>query len=308
MLKQVLEIVDLLDGLTTGNEVVRYLREIGADDIVSFPVEGARGHTDFVRIRIQGTNGRAKGGAAPTLGIIGRLGGIGARPERIGMVSDADGAVVALAAASKLLMMKKRGDALEADVILCTHICPNAPTLFHEPVPFMNSPVDMSVLNDHEVMPEMEAILSVDATKGNFVLNSRGIAITPTVKDGYILPVSPSMLEIASYVTGKLPLVLPLSTYDITPYGNELSHINSILQPSVATTAPVVGVAVTSQTIIPGCATGACQETDLRDAALFCIEIAKIMNKGLGAFFDAEQYKKAVAMYGSLGKLREGGK
>ncbi|MEE2046078.1 DUF1177 family protein [Nocardiopsis tropica] len=40
---------------------------------------------------IPGTDGASSGGSAPTLGILGRLGGLGARPEQIGFVSDGDG-------------------------------------------------------------------------------------------------------------------------------------------------------------------------------------------------------------------------
>jgi len=38
---------------------------------------------------------------------------------------------------------------------------------------------------------------------------------------------------------GKLPAVFPCSQQDITPYGNDLHHINSILQPAVETDEPV---------------------------------------------------------------------
>lgn len=304
MLKQVLEIVDLIDGMVTGAQVEEYLRAYGADDITVFPVKGERGHTDFIRIRIKGKSGKSAGGDTPTLGVIGRLGGVGARPERIGMVSDADGAIVALSVALKLLRMKQREDWLDGDVIIATHVCPTAPTLEHQPVPFMNSPVDMATLNMHEVMPEMDAILSVDATKGNYILNSRGIAITPTVLNGYILPVSPRLLDLEAYVTGRLPVVLPLSQYDVTPYGNDLNHINSILQPAVATESPVVGVAVTAQTTIPGSATGACQEVDLRDACMFCIETAKCMNEGAELFYDIEEYHRTLEMYGSMAHFK----
>jgi hypothetical protein len=189
-------------------------------------------------------------------------------------------------------------------VIICTHICPNAPMLPHKPVPFMDSPVDMETLNKYEVTEEMDAILSVDATKGNNILNNRGIAITPTVLNGYILPVSPELLDLESYCTGLAPNVLPLNQYDITPYGNGLRHINSIVQPSVAANAPVVGVAITAQAVIPGCATGACQETDIRDAAVFCIEVAKSMNKGLELFYNKEEYGRAIALYGELAHFK----
>lgn len=59
------------------------------------------------------------------MGILGRLGGLGARPERIGFVSDGDGALIALAVAAKLLDMQKKGDYLDGDVVISTHICPD---------------------------------------------------------------------------------------------------------------------------------------------------------------------------------------
>lgn len=114
---------------------------------------------------------------------------MGARPERIGAVSDADGAIIALACGLKIAHMANKGDLLDGDVIITTHICPRAPTAPHEPVPFMSSPVAMEVMNQYEVDRKMQAILSVDATKGNNVINTLGFAISPTVKEGYILPV-----------------------------------------------------------------------------------------------------------------------
>ena len=65
---------------------------------------------------------KISGGSAPTLGIIGRLGGVGARPARKGFVSDGDGALAALAAAAKLIKMQPRGDRLEGDVIVTTQV------------------------------------------------------------------------------------------------------------------------------------------------------------------------------------------
>ena len=107
------------------------------------------------------------------MGILGRLGGLGARPERIGFVSDGDGALIALAVAAKLLDMQKKGDYLDGDVVISTHICPDAPTKPHKPVAFMGSPVEMSQVNKEEVDGELDAILSVDTTKGNRIINHR---------------------------------------------------------------------------------------------------------------------------------------
>ena len=38
-------------------------------------------------------------------------------------------------------------DVYKRQVIICTQICPHAPTQPHEPVPFMGSPVDMATMN-----------------------------------------------------------------------------------------------------------------------------------------------------------------
>lgn len=308
MLKEVLDIFELLEGNVTGEEVAAYLHKNGAEEVQVQPCEEETEHTDFVHLVIKGRRGRLEGGNVPTLGLVGRLGGIGARPARIGLVSDADGAVSVLAAALRLLRMQARGDIMEGDVSISTHICPNAPTIPHEPVPFMGSPVSIGMMNKMEVTPDMEAVLSVDTTKGNRLLNHRGIAITPTVKEGYLLPVSQNMVELLGYVVGREPEVLALSQYDITPYGNDLHHINSILQPACATDAPVVGVAITSGCVIPGCATGASHETDIRDAATFCVEVAKLMGNTLRIFYDEEMFRSARERYGSMKHFQTGGK
>lgn len=99
--------------------------------------------------------------------------------------------------------------------------------------------------------PELDAILVVDTTKGNRIANNRGFAISPTVKQGVVMRVSEGLLGIAEIATGKLPQVFAISTLDITPYGNGLYHLNSIMQPCTCTDAPVVGVAITTQTAVP---------------------------------------------------------
>ena len=68
----------------------------------------------------------------------------------------------------------------------------------------MGSPVDMATVNREEVDGELDAILSIDTTKGNRVINHRGFAISPTVKEGYILKVSDDLLDIMEITTGKL--------------------------------------------------------------------------------------------------------
>jgi hypothetical protein len=258
-------------------------------------------------VRIPGATGKKSGGRSPTLGVIGRLGGIGARPERIGLVSDGDGAVAALSVALKLADMKAKGDALPGDVIIATHICPDAPTSPHEPVPFMGSPVDMHGLNAHEVDHAMDAILSIDTTKGNRIINRRGFAISPTVKEGYILRVSEDLLTLMEITTGKGPSVFAITTQDITPYGNGIFHLNSILQPCVATEAPVVGVAVTTESMVPGCATGASHIVDIEEVVRFSIEVAKHFGMEKCRFYDEAEFKRMVDLYGSMRRLQTPG-
>jgi len=303
-LKQTIEAYELLDSATVTGETVAAVLEGRGLQVEVTTVRGDKGVTDFVRGRLPGNNGKGAGGSAPTLGIVGRLGGLGARPAAIGLVSDADGAITAIACALKLGDMAVAGDRLDGDVVVATHICPDAPTQPHDPVPFMDSPVDIATMNRHEVSPDMDAILSVDTTRGNLVINRRGFAISPTVKSGYILKVSPDLLRVMSIVTGQAPVVLPITTQDITPYGNGIDHLNSIMQPATATQAPVVGVALTAETAVPGCASGASQVADIEMAARFCLEAAKAFGRGELTFYDVEEFERLVALYGSMEHLQ----
>lgn len=308
MLKQVMEVYELLDKATAnGREVEEYLRSRGAEDVVIQTVSGEKGSTDFIKVSIKGREGKLSGGDAPTLGVTGRLGGLGARPEILGFVSDGDGALTALSVALKLVDMQKNGDVLKGDVIITTHICPDAPTREHFPVRFMGSPVDIDTMNKLEVTDDMNAILSIDTTKGNKVINTRGFAISNTVKEGYILKVSNDLAEIMMRTTGKLPYVFPLSQQDITPYGNGLYHLNSILQPAVATEAPVVGVAITTEVPVPGCATGSTHLTDIEMTGRFVIEVAKDFGEKRCKFYDEEEYELILKLYGDMKKFQTRG-
>ena len=313
MLKQVIEIWELLDSpVVDGQSVADVFRERGAavaGTVRTERVRGPKGYTDFIAVSIPGTAGRTAGGGAPTLGIVGQLGGIGARPERLGLVSDGDGALVSLAAALKLLDMAAKGDRLAGDVLVTTHICPRAPTVPHEPVPFMGSPLAVGTAIAWQLRPEMDAVLSVDTTRGNRLVNHRGFAISPTVKEGYVLRVSEDLLNTMQWVTGKLPVVLPITTQDITPYGNDIFHINSIMQPCTGTAAPVVGVALTAESAVPGSATGANSPVDAEEAARFCVEVAKDFGAGRLSFYDPAEFGRLQSLYGPLNHLvgRQGG-
>lgn len=301
--KQVLEAFEFLSSATVnGNDVAALLADRGIRGVVVEHVKGAVASTDFVSCVVPGRDP-----TLPALGVIGRLGGVGARPDVIGLVSDADGGIVALATALKLADMARAGDVLPGPVRIHTHICPNAETRPNHPVPMMRSPLPSRAMMQREVHPEMAAILSVDTTRGNRFVNRRGVALTPVVKEGWILRLPDALLDLMGWVSGELPMLLPLTTQDITPQENGLWHINSILQPATATNAPVIGIALTAQTTVPGCATGASNATDIDMATRFCIEVAKRFALGTCAFHDPAEFAALVARYGSLRHLQSMG-
>lgn len=308
MLKQVIDMFELLDKPSAnGEEVSEVFKQVGIKDVTVKTFTGKKGSTDFINIKIPGKSGKTNGGNSPTLGIIGRLGGLGARPELIGFVSDGDGALTALSAGLKLAIMNKNGDILDGDVIISTHICPNAPTREHFPVPFMDSPVEIADMNDCEVSDEMDAILTIDTTKGNSIITNRGFAISPTVKEGYILKVSDDVVQIMMRVTGQLAHVFALSQQDITPYGNDLYHLNSILQPATSTSSPVIGVALSTEVPVAGCATGATHLIDVEEAARFSVEVAKDFGSKKCKFYEEKEYEHIVSLYGSMSKFQKSG-
>ena len=121
LVKEIIDLYEILDSAyASGAKVAEFLKNIRPDCKVSVEtIQGKKGKTtDVVKVLIPGKNGKTKGGTAPTIGLLGRLGGLGARPERIGFVSDGDGALTVLAAAAKLLKMQNEGDELDGDVII----------------------------------------------------------------------------------------------------------------------------------------------------------------------------------------------
>ncbi len=302
MLSQVLTIMELLDDPKIDGKAVCELFKSYRGVKTEFErIITPRGKTDIVRITIEGENEKA-----PVLGIIGQLGGVGARPQMVGVVSDADGAVVALATALKIAQMREKGDILAGTVYIATHICPDAPTVEHKPVPFMDSPIGVREALRSMLKRNVDAILSVDTTKGNRIAKKKGFAISPTVFKGYILKVADDLLDIYERVCGTVPFVLPITIQDITPYGNGVYHLNSIMQPCTVVDVPVVGVAITTEVPVAGCATGASHEIDIELASRFCVEVAKYFGRGQINFYDKEEFEKLQNLYGDLTFLVSG--
>tara|TARA_Y100000588_G_C14177046_1_gene891871 strand:- start:242 stop:1195 length:954 start_codon:yes stop_codon:yes gene_type:complete len=259
---------------------------------------------DFIKVVVRGSEGKLAGGNHPTFGIVGRLGAQQAQPKRTGLVSDADGSVVALAAAMQLLEMAEKGAVLKGDVIITTHIATHVSITTHDPVDFMGMPVDSNTMNQYEVDQDMDAIISIDTSKGNSIVKHRGMAISPTAKEGYVLRVAPDLVSLMELATGEPAKTFPITTQDITEYDNGVYHFNSIMQPNVATAAPVVGLAITAKSVVPGCETGASYENELVDATRYVTEIAKQFTGKKASFYDVDEYNMLVKRYGKLDFLQ----
>jgi len=91
--------------------------------------------------------------------------------------------------------MAQKGDQLEGDVIVTTHICPTAPTQPHKPVPFMGSPVSMATNVHITVDSAMDAVYLLTRQKGTVLLIREVLLFPPTVKEGYILHISEDLLQ-----------------------------------------------------------------------------------------------------------------
>ncbi|KAM9865782.1 hypothetical protein ACIFOC_01406 [Leucobacter aridicollis] len=312
-LREILEVSDQMDDpRLSGERIAELLRSAGAPGceitVTGVPYEAPEDTSqlcDFVKVVIPGEQGRIAGGNAPTLGLVGRLGAQQAQPERIGYVSDADGSIVAIAAALRLLRLVAAGAKLRGDIIATTHIATHVSITPREPVDFMGTPVSSERMNEFEVDDRMDAILSFDTSKGNRLINHRGVAISPTAKAGYLLPVSPDLVTALEYATGEPARTFPLAQQDITPYGNGYRHFNSIMQPTIATAAPVVGVALTARAVVPGSSTGASYEGPLLDATRFAVEVAKSYTRGEIAFYDHDEYAALTAQYGELAAFQQ---
>jgi hypothetical protein len=70
-----------------------------------------------------------------------------------------------------------------------------------------------------------------------------------------------------------------------------------------------VGVAITTESVVPGCATGASHPVDIEEAVRFSIEVAKSFGMGKCHFYDEEDFQRIVGLYGPMHHLQTlGGK
>ena len=299
MLRECLEIWELLNDPAAGGREVATLFPEGTY-LTRTPIASSGDTFDFLRFEFPGRDGRYAGGDAPTLGLLGQLGGLRV-PGIPGLASEADGAIVALAVALRMARQRDAGEMFAGDVIVTTHVCQQAVLEPRDPYPFVMPPVPFRRLLDHHIDSVMDAILTTETARGNRFVCHKGFAVTQPVLRGIVLPGSPDLLRIMEHVTGAPPVLYPLSMQDLTPWDNGVYHSTLLVAPATVCDVPVVGVGLTSAAAPTGFATNVADTVDLEAAARFCLAVADQFGAGTCRFHDPEEFERLSQLYGTPG-------
>jgi hypothetical protein len=104
---------------------------------------------------------------------------------------------------------------------------------------------------------------------------------------------------------------MPLTGIDITqyyvPHGFMVgAGIVALVQViiTISERAPVVGVAISAETVVPGSATGASHEIDIAAVVKFAVEVAKEFGRATAEFYDSNEFVRLNELYGSMHHLR----
>lgn len=299
MLRECLEITELLSDPSAGGREVAALFPAGTY-LTRTPVATPGDDFDFIRVELPGRVGKHAGGDAPTLGLLGQLGGLRV-PGNPGLASEADGAIVALAVALRMARQRVGHEIFAGDVIVTTHVCQQAVLEPRDPYPFVMPPVPFRRLLDYHIDPAMDAILTTETARGNRFVCHKGFAVTQPVLQGIALPGSPDLLRIMEHVTGAPPVVYPISMQDLTPWDNGVYHSTLLVAPATICDLPVVGVGLTSAAAPTGYATNVADIVDLDAAARFCLAVADQFGAGTCRFHDPEEFERLSKLYGTPG-------
>ncbi|MEM0173903.1 MAG: DUF1177 domain-containing protein [Sulfolobaceae archaeon] len=295
ILKNLIEVIEILE---SSEPIVKVREKVrGADFIEYEEIERGDGKVTFLRALVKGRKGNRR------IEILGRLGAIQMRSKYKGLVSDADGAIVALTVLFELIDLKRKGIEFDADVSIVTNIALDAKLIPHKPFDFMVPPIGLDEALQIEVDPKAELILSIDSTKGNILAKYNDFALTHVVKEGYILKLSDEVIEIYNRVTGHEVYLVALTTGDLTPIEFPIYHISTIISPWLYTTSPVIGIATTSRQVIPGYVTGVQDIMMLNNASRFCIEMIKFFDMG-GKVYDDKELEELKKRIGESNLMR----
>jgi hypothetical protein len=297
------EILDILDFMTTPRASVADFAKLlpagthslRSDELV---VEGRE--MTFVKILFPGRRGKSTGGNTRTLGVIGSLGALRVPGENLALVSDADGCLVALALALRLARMAAKGQVLANDVLISTQLCHDGRAEPHDPYPFVMSPIPSRLKHPRLVDPSMDGLVVVETCKSNKLVSHKGFAITHVAKEGMLLRLHANLIHIQEMVTGRLPVIFPVSQQDLTPYETGIHHVCGMMLPGLYTDAPVLGVPLTTEAQTWPAWTNVAHAPELDQAGRFCLEVATRFGLGECEFFYEDDYQAMKRFYGTL--------
>lgn len=293
MLKQGIEVLDLLTSAeVNGTMLVEYLNSLGSCEAQVECVCGLNGSYKTLKVTITGTDGAISGGGSPTLGFVGQVGDQASSQSKNERIPDYIGTSIVLLTATKILQMNKSGNALRGDVILSAQISSNTATS-------ENTTLQKEVPTHTEVSQFMDAVISIGSYKREKVGYHKGIAISPTVKEGYILKLSDDLWALAKKNTDVLPISLPLSQQDIIPRETGLPQAHTILQPSRATSAPVVGIGIQNEKA-SGQGLETCFSERIESTGRFLATVATAFTNGECSFFDEQEFTLLRTSYGDM--------
>ncbi|BCU66904.1 hypothetical protein HS7_03410 [Sulfolobales archaeon HS-7] len=245
-----------------------------------------------------------KYGDGKPIEILGRLGAVQMKGE-YGLVSDADGAIVALTVLLELLNLKRKGISIPGSVVISTSISLDAGLIEHKPFKFMVPKIGLEDALPIEVERDAELVISVDSTKGNNLVKFDDFALTHVVFGGYLLRLRDEVIELYKRVTGHEIYMLALTTGDLTPMEFKVNHVSTLVTPWLYTNSPLIGLATVSKQVIPGYVTGVQDFLMLERSARFCLEMIKYVGKG-GKVYYEEELSELLSKLGDneLAKLR----
>ena len=291
---RVLEIQDLLTGGNVqGQQVADYLNNIYQSppsttttytQVSSAPDQ----QSDVVTTQI------ASNAPSPGLMAVGQGNAI-ANQGAYHIASDADGIICALVVAAELLKMTGNGLSLNKSITISTHIRYAANDMD------ISDDLDVLISQQQTTGRMFDGILTVRALKDNSRTNFRGFGISPTVKEGWILPMSGDLFRLAGETSGELPQMLPITMYDITRGNNNVPlRANNLLTPNIFTDKPVVGIGISTQTKPPRQRANASHFVDIEETVRFIVEAALAYDRNALTLYDAGMFARAKARYSSI--------
>lgn len=291
---EIIELADLLSQNDFGsNELVDYLKSVGPADAEIQLVHTVDSSIEILKVIIKGTEGAFSGGTRPTLGIVSQLSNCKSTIEGIGCIDMNAGVFSVLVAAYELLHITKTEGGILGDVMFAVFIGSDVTPKLRALISFLSD-------NSFGISQHMDAVLSVGTSKFFERENDGSIAVSPTVKEGYILKISDDILDVFSRQSNQAIEALTITQQDIIPTEKGMTQRTNLLQPSTKTSAPVVGISIGSSAALSNEDGRVVSLKDIGRIATGCLDIARSYGANECVFYDEEEFTELRVSYGNM--------